>query len=54
MWFNTVKHFYDAGYPQYTDEGIKGFVITKIIYGYRLYQFIYGDRIKNWNNSYSI
>lgn len=31
MWFNTVKRFYDAGYPQYTDEGIKGFVVTKMI-----------------------
>lgn len=31
MWFDTVKRFYDAGYPQYTDEGLKGFVITKMI-----------------------
>lgn len=31
MWFPIVKRYYDAGYPQYTDEGIKGFVITKMI-----------------------
>lgn len=31
MWFATVKRFYDARYPQYTDEGIKGFVVTKMI-----------------------
>lgn len=31
MWANTVKRFYDMNHPLYTDESLKGFVITKMI-----------------------
>lgn len=31
VYFDMVKRFYDAGYPQYTNEGLKGFVVTKMI-----------------------
>lgn len=31
VYFDMVKRFYDAGYPQYTDESLKGFVVTKMI-----------------------
>ena len=31
MWYATVKRFYDNGHYLYTDESLKGFVITKMI-----------------------
>jgi uncharacterized XkdX family phage protein len=31
MWFNTVKRFYDAKHPLYTDDNLKGFVQTQMI-----------------------
>lgn len=31
MWYNTVKRFYDMKHPAYTDESIKGFVVTEMI-----------------------
>lgn len=31
MWFDTIKKYYDAGHPRYTDEGIKVFVSAGMI-----------------------
>lgn len=31
MWFTTVKRYYDNGHPAYTVEGIKVFVVAKMI-----------------------
>ncbi|WP_397537882.1 XkdX family protein [Rummeliibacillus pycnus] len=31
MWYNTVKRFYDLKHPLYTDESLKGFVVTNMI-----------------------
>ena len=31
IWFNTVKRFYDNKHPLYTDESLKGFVVTEMI-----------------------
>lgn len=31
MWYNTVKRYYDMKHPLYTDESLKGFVVTDMI-----------------------
>lgn len=31
MWYNTVKRYYDMQHPLYTNENLKGFVVTKMI-----------------------
>ena len=40
-WYATVKRFYDNGHSGYTDESVKGFVVTGMIYDWE-YELITG------------